>query len=100
MRKPFLYLTIAAAMIQLSACKNAGTSSDNPLLQESSLPFGAPDFSKIQVTDYLPALEAAIEQARDEVNLIADNEEAPTFDNTILAFDESGKTLDRVSSLL
>ena len=50
-------------MLSQNACQQS--SRENPLLAESSLPFGAPDFSKIQTSDYLPAFEAAIQQTRD-----------------------------------
>ncbi len=86
---------LSTSMVQLTSCTE--TQRENPLLQESTLPFGAPDFSKIQPTDYLPAFETAIQQKRDEIAQIVDNQDSATFENTILAFEESGKTLDRVS---
>ncbi len=100
MKKKLMTLGISAAvlstsMMQLTSCTEAQR--ENPLLQESTLPFGAPDFSKIQTTDYLPAFEAAIQQKRDEIAQIVENKDSATFENTILAFEESGKTLDRVS---
>ena len=82
-------------MMPLSSCQHAQR--ENPLLQESELPFGAPDFSKIQVDDYLPAFEVAIQQSRDEIKAITDNTDSATFENTILAYEASGKLLDRVS---
>ena len=87
---------LATGVTQLTACKDA---SNNPLLQESTLPYGAPDFSKIQEKDYLPALEEAIKQKRDEIKQIVENKDSATFENTILAYDESGKLLDRVSRI-
>ena len=100
MNKKLMTLGISAAMLstsmmQLTSCQEMQR--ENPLLQESTLPFGAPDFSKIQPTDYLPAFEAAIQQNRDEIAQIVENQDSATFENTILAFEESGKTLDRVS---
>ena len=86
---------LSTSMMQLTSCTE--TQRENPLLQESTLPFGAPDFSKIQTTDYLPAFEAAIQQKRDEIAQIVENKDSATFENTILAFEESGKALDRVS---
>ena len=87
---------IASAMIQLTACNHSGGCQDNPLLQESELPFGAPDFSKIKTEHYLPAIEAGIAQQREIIENIVKNEEAPTFENTILAFEESDVLLNRV----
>ena len=63
------------------------------------LPLGAPDFSKIKETDYLPAFEKAIQQNRDEVNKIVANKAKPTFENTVLAYEKSGVELDRVSNV-
>lgn len=89
-------LGIASAMMMpFSACQK--TQRVNPLLQESELPFGAPDFNKIQVDDYLPAFEVAIQQQRDNIQAIIDNTDSATFENTILAYEESGRLLDRVS---
>ena len=87
---------IASAMtMQFSACGQSER--ENPLLAESTLPFGAPDFSKIQTSDYLPAFETAIQQTKDEIARIVENPDSATFENTILAYEESGKLLDRVS---
>ena len=85
----------SALTMSLGACQQAQR--ENPLLQESTAPFGAPDFSKIQTSDYLPAFETAIQQTRDEIAIIVDNPDSATFENTILAYEESGKVLDRVS---
>ena len=82
-------------MMPFSACQK--TQRENPLLQESTLPFGAPDFTKIQTEDYLPAFEFAIQQTRDNIQAIVDNTDSATFENTILAYEESGRLLDRVS---
>ena len=100
MKKKLMTLGISAAvlstsMMQLTACQE--TQRENPLLQESTLPFGAPDFSKIKPSDYLPAFEVAIQQTNDEIAQITENKDPATFENTILAYEESGKTLDRVT---
>jgi peptidyl-dipeptidase Dcp len=71
----------------------------NPLLQQSTLPYGAPDFSKIKSSDYLPAIQTAIQQQREEINAILANKKKPTFENTILALEKSGVLLDRVTSI-
>lgn len=68
-------------------------------MQKSSLPFGAPDFSKIQESDYLPAFEAAIKDQRANIQKIVSNKKKPTFQNTILAYENSGMLLDRVSNV-
>ena len=84
-----------ALTFAVSSCQNA--QQENPLLQESTLPYGAPDFSKIKTTDYLPAFESAIQQTRDEIAKIVDNPDSATFENTIVAYEESGRVLDHVS---
>ena len=94
-----LTLGLVAAFLQMPAtsfAQGSGTNRPNPLLQKSSLPFGAPDFSKIQETDYLPAIKAAIKNQRENIQKIVDNKKKPTFQNTILAYEESGIMLDRV----
>lgn len=70
----------------------------NPLLQKSTLPYGVPDFSKIKDADYLPAIKAAIAHKRAEVARIINNKQTPTFQNTVLAYEKTGVTLDRVTS--
>ena len=94
--KTFMMIGIASAvMMQVSSCKEAHR--ENPLLQESTLPFGAPDFSMIQTSDYMPAFEAAIQQTKDNIAKIVENQDSATFENTILPYEESGRLLDRVS---
>ena len=94
--KTLMAIGIASAMVmQMSSCQQ--TQRENPLLQESEVPFGAPDFSKIQTSDYLPAFEEAIQQTKDNIAKIVENQDSASFENTILAFEESGRLLDRVS---
>ena len=93
---------LAAAFLQMPApvsAQSSGASRQNPLLHNSSLPFGAPDFSRIQEADYLPAIEAGIKEQRENISKIVNNKKKPTFQNTILAYEESGNLLDRVSSV-
>ena len=102
LNKTFLTLGLATALLQMPAssfAQNAGGSRQNPLLQKSSLPFGAPDFSKIQESDYLPAFEAAIKDQRANIQKIVSNKKKPTFQNTILAYENSGMLLERVSNV-
>ena len=97
-----LTLGLVVAFLQMPAtsfAQGSGANRQNPLLQKSSLPFGAPDFSKIQETDYLPAIEVAIKEQRDNIQKIVDNKKKPTFQNTILAFEESGILLDRIMNV-
>lgn len=100
--KFFFAIGLAATLLQAPvtvSAQSSGTSQQNPLLMKSNLPFGAPDFSRIKESDYLPAIEAAIKIKRDNIQKIVDNKKKPTFQNTILAFEESGILLDRVCSV-
>ena len=100
--KTFLTLGLAATLLQMptsSVAQNTGGNRQNPLLVKSSLPFGAPDFSKIQESDYLPAFEAGIKEQRANIQKIISNKKKPTFQNTILAYENSGMLLDCVSNV-
>ena len=102
LNKTFLTLGLAATLLQMptsSFAQNAGGKRQNPLLVKSSLPFGAPDFSKIQESDYLPAFKAGIKEQRANIQKIISNKKKPTFQNTILAYENSGMLLDRVSNV-
>ena len=102
LNKTFLTLGLAATLLQMptsSFAQNAGGKRQNPLLVKSSLPFGAPDFSKIQESDDLPAFEAGIKEQRANIQKIISNKKKPTFQNTILAYENSGMLLDRVSNV-
>ena len=76
-----------------------GCNMKNPLLMESSAPFGAPQFDKIENEHYLPAFEAGIAEAKAEIDAIIANQEEPTFENTIEAMEYAGQTLDRVAGI-
>ena len=83
-----------AALALISSCNMK-----NPLLSESSAPFGAPEFDKIENEHYLPAFEAGIAEAKAEIDAIVANQEDPTFENTIEAMEYAGATLDRVAGI-
>lgn len=89
-------LLIAGASIALAvSCSNM----NNPLLTESSAPFGAPEFDKIKTEHYLPAFETAIAEAKAEIDAIVSNTEEPTFENTIEAMEYSGRSLNTVAGI-
>ena len=87
-------LVAGAALALISSCNMK-----NPLLTESSAPFGAPEFDKIEDAHYLPAFEAAIAEAKAEIDAIVANPDEPTFENTIEAMEYAGETLDRVAGI-
>ena len=72
---------------------------DNPLVQESTLPYSAPDFTKIKDTDFKPALEYAFQVEDEEIEKIANNPDAPTFENTLAEMEKAHALLDRVSNV-
>lgn len=72
---------------------------NNPLLTTSTLPYGAPQFDKIENQHYIPAFKQAIEEAKAEVDAIINNTEDPTFENTIEALEYAGSTLNRISHI-
>ena len=72
----------------------------NPFLSEWDTPYGIPDFTKIQEKHYIPAIEAGIAQQENEIQAIIDNQDAPTFENVVEAYERSGAILDRVSMVL
>lgn len=95
----FACAAIVATAASIQKGKKGKSMYSNPLMQKSALPFGAPDFSKIKDTDYLPAIKAGIEEQRAEIKAIVNNREKPTFKNTILAYEKSGLLLDRVKNI-
>lgn len=97
------YILIFGIMTLMS-CNTAATNQeiedkDNPLLTSSTLPYNAPDFTKIKEQHYLPAMKKAMQLQAERVAHIAENKEQPSFENTILALEKSGKELDEVGSV-
>jgi peptidyl-dipeptidase Dcp len=68
---------------------------ENPLLVESSLPYHLPPFDKIKDEHFVPAIEAGMREQLREVDAVAANHDKPTFDNTIVALERTGRLLDR-----
>ncbi len=103
MKKLFLpLLALIAVLFVFTACKNNKKEKTvkNPLLQEIyDTPEGVPPFDKIKISDYLPAFEEAMKMHNEEIEAIINNPDEPTFENTIVALDNSGKILSNVSSI-
>jgi len=70
---------------------------NNPLITESPLPYGAPQFDKIRNSDYLPAFEQAFREGKQEIDAIVNNPDAPTFQNTVEALEYAGGLVNKVS---
>lgn len=94
-----LIFPIIVVIILLSACSNEKTQNMNPFLTEYSTPFGVPPFDIIENHHFIPAYQAGIEQQEAEIEAIASNTDAPTFENTVEAFDLSGELLRKVSGV-
>ena len=94
MKKTLLVIATMAAV----AC--APKKASNPFLSEWDTPYGIPDFSVVEESHYLPAVEAGIAQQQDEIEAIIANPEAPTFENVVAAYEKSGAILDRVVGVL
>jgi len=79
---------------------NAQNKDDNPLLKKWTGPYGGvPAFNEYKISDFKPAIEFAIQEKLNEIDVIANNPKPPTFDNTIAALERSGETMDRVSTV-
>jgi len=98
MKNSILLLTVISITFMM-ACKNEKKMNNNPFLTEYSTPFQVPPFDQIDTTHFLPAFIEGIAQHDKEVSAIAENTDEPTFENTILPFDKSGKMLRRVNKV-
>ena len=93
MKKIILGMTAAMSLL---AC----TSRQNPFLTEWDTPYGIPPFGEIQVEDYIPAIQAGIDQQKKEIEAIVANADEPTFENTVLPLELSGRILSKVTGVL
>jgi len=94
MKKTVLAL---GAIVMMAACTQTR---NNPFLEEWDTPYGIPPFGMIQLTDYIPAIKAGIEEQNKELEAILNNQEAPSFENTVAAYELSGKTLTKTAAVL
>ena len=95
---------IALSVITLASCTNEPkpqpeVEKPNPFLSEYTTPFQVPPFDQIKNEHYMPAFEAGMKEQLAEVEAIVNNAEPATFENTILPYDKSGQTLNRVSNV-
>lgn len=102
-----LVLPLAAITVMSTSCNNknkassekTADSTSNPLLVKSTLPFGAPPFDKIKDADYQPAFDEAIKQDLADIDKVANNTAAPTFENTLVALEQCGQLLNQVNGV-
>jgi peptidyl-dipeptidase Dcp len=96
-------LLIACATLIIACNKseetNSNTNSMNPFFNEFNTPFGVPPFDLIKAEHYKPAFEEGFKQHKAEIEAIINNTEKPTFENTIVAFDQAGQLLTKVSNV-
>lgn len=93
-------LIFAAAMsCMVCACGQQAADTGNPFLSEFETPYGTPDFDRIKVEHYEPAFLKGIKQQNEEIKAIVENPDEPSFENTIVALDNSGEILARVSGV-
>ena len=93
---------IALSVIAMTSCDHAkkqDTATPNPFLTEYQTPFKVVPFDQIKTEHYMPAFEAGMKEQLEEIDAIVNNEETPTFQNTILPYDKSGQTLNRVNNV-
>ena len=86
------FLAMASATVLLSGCSN-------PFLKDWNTPYGTAPFSKIELSDYLPAFKEGIKQQKAEIQAIIDNQEEPSFENVVAAYELSGRLLAKVSGV-
>lgn len=99
--KKLLYAALAGVLFscQPPSESNEEMQSDNPFYQEWDTPYGVPPFDQINASHYMPVFEDGMAQQIEEVNAIASNTEAPTFENTIGAFEKSGELLSKAAGV-
>ena len=90
---------MSALTMVLGGCAQTDSLENNPLLQEWNTPYQTPPFSQIETKHYEPAIDYAIEQQRAEIDAIINNPEEPTFENTIVAMEQAGGLLSRISGV-
>ena len=102
MKKAFIIMTFSAmaagcADNSIPKAQLPELDTSNPLLAEWDTPHQTPPFSEIELSDYEPAFDAAIACSRAEIDAIVGTSDEPTFENTIAAYDASGRMLQRTS---
>ncbi|GET21460.1 peptidyl-dipeptidase Dcp [Prolixibacter denitrificans] len=105
MKRHLSFLLIALAVV-ITSCSNGNNGKsanskttdlkNNPFMKPSTLPYGAPDFTKIKDSDFQPAMEEGMKEQLAAIEKIANNPEAPTFKNTLVAMEKTGQLLNRV----
>src|SRR6266550_3895657 len=98
MRTIHAFVTCVFVLSAQITAVSAADSPDNPLLKESELPFHYPAFDKIKDSDFTPAIDAGMREQLKEIEPIANSSEKPTFENTVVALERTGRLLDRAET--
>lgn len=98
MRKTMMAIAVAVLATSCGTSTEK-TNDENPFFTEYSTPFGVPPFEDIKIEHYKPAFLKAMEEEKAEIQAICDNAEQPTFENTIVAYDQSGALMRKVRSV-
>ncbi|MCG8476092.1 MAG: M3 family metallopeptidase [Cytophagales bacterium] len=98
--KRTLYPVALAFYFLFGMCGCQKQQPENPLLGEFTNPYGAAPYDKIEAKHFIPAIKEGIKQAQADLDAIVTNEEKPSFENTVVALERSGKLLSRTENLL
>jgi len=101
MKKCMVMILLLCLSFLLAACNSMENqeAAANPFFEEYDTPFNVPPFEKISEEHYLPAFKTGMERQKEEIQAIIDNSEEPTFENTVVALDNTGILLEEVASV-
>ena len=100
MKRFFVLFAFATLIMSISSCKKQADVTDNPFFeQEWATPYGVPPFDRIRMEHYAPAFERGMSLHNEQIEAIVSSNEEPTFENTVLAYDNSGEMLSRVATV-
>ncbi|MFZ1456518.1 MAG: hypothetical protein WAT46_10800, partial [Saprospiraceae bacterium] len=93
-------LVVITLTLHVAAFAQTAAPKDNVLTKEFNTPFGTVPFDKITPDDFMPAMTQAMKDGRAEVQKITDNKAKPSFNNTVISLEQSGKSITRISKVL
>ena len=100
MKRFFGLFSLIALVVGMNSCKKSAEVADNPFFEEQwSTPYGVPPFDRIRMEHYAPAFERGMSLHNEQIEAIVSSAEEPTFENTVLAYDNSGQMLVRVAAV-
>ena len=100
MKRFFGLFCLLALVLSMNSCKKGAEVADNPFFEDEwTTPYGVPPFDRIKMEHYAPAFERGMSLHNEQIEAIVSSVEEPTFENTILAYDNSGQMLMRVATV-